>query len=222
MTAYWLDLAIAAGTVMAAISAWASYRISSRGASARESDDHVRSIAREEVTPVRELSQELSARIDRNGLHSERFERLLQSVSDRQGTLLDRMAVVETKIGVFWQAVAMDAAKILHQPDPERAHVDALLESFMEGTLSGDDRTDLRRLLVAIRNWEPGQSIGFPVHPGEQVTAAILLATMDLVSPGSLSVMGHAAHRSAAHAASSTGGPNAALRRRAFEAGDGG
>jgi hypothetical protein len=98
----------------------------------------------------------------------------------RIGSLMDRTAVLETKIELFWRNVAMDAAKILHQPDPRRAMIDALLEKFMAGTMSIDDENKLRGYLVTIRDYEPGRgTTDFPIRQGEQTAAAILLATME-------------------------------------------
>lgn len=93
--------------------------------------------------------------------------------------LATKLTVLETKMDVFWRQVALDAAKILHQPDPARHRIDCLLEAFMEDTLSADEELELRKELVKIRNWEPGQDLGYPVHPGEQTAAAILLRTME-------------------------------------------
>ncbi len=92
-----------------------------------------------------------------------------------------RLATLETKIDVYWRSVSMDSARILHQPDPKRRQVDLLLEAFMDGSITDDQRLELRKYLYLIRNWEPEQDPGFPVHPGEQVAAAILLRTMDYV-----------------------------------------
>jgi uncharacterized membrane protein YccC len=95
--------------------------------------------------------------------------------------LREQIVVLETKIDVFWKQVAMDAAKILHQPDPRRAKIDALLDAFMEDALSPEEELVLRKYLLQIRNWEPGEDLGFPVHPGEQAVAALLLRTMNSV-----------------------------------------
>lgn len=93
--------------------------------------------------------------------------------------LREDIRALNTKVEVFWRNVGLDLAKVLHQPDPARAHIDALLEAFMNGTLSSRERLELRKYLFQIRNWEPGQQLDFPVHPGEQTAAAILLRVMD-------------------------------------------
>lgn len=102
-----------------------------------------------------------------------------------QAPFLERFTSLETKMEWVWdqqkqlaRQLAMDAARILHQPDPRRSMIDSLLEAFMDGTLSSEEERELRKYLIIIRNWEPGQDVGFPVHPGEQTAAAILLRTM--------------------------------------------
>lgn len=100
-------------------------------------------------------------------------------VRSENAPLMAAITSLETKVDLFWKAVAVDVAKILHQPDPRRARVDSLLESFLAGTLSDEERGELRGYLEQIRDWEPGKASGFPIRSGEQVAAAILLATMD-------------------------------------------
>jgi hypothetical protein len=97
------------------------------------------------------------------------------------GPLRQDVAVLKSQVEVFWKAVALDAAKILHQPDPARAQMDHLLEALVEDILTPEEELQLRKYLVAVRNWEPGQDAGFPVSPGEQTAAAILLRTMEHV-----------------------------------------
>jgi hypothetical protein len=86
---------------------------------------------------------------------------------------------VSTKIDLFQAQLAAAMAQFLHQPDPARMHIDVLLESFMEGTITPAERSELREHLGTICAWEPGKPSPYPIHPGEQVAAAILLSTMD-------------------------------------------
>ena len=89
-----------------------------------------------------------------------------------------------TKVEPLWQALVQGAlhnAEVLHHPDPERAEIDALLDHFKENTLTGDEELQLRRYLVQIKNWEPGQDLGFPVYDSEPSAAANLLSMLDLV-----------------------------------------
>lgn len=106
------------------------------------------------------------------------LEQGAQQHDARIGEILDRLARLETKIDVFWKSVAMDAAKIIHSPDPKRQHIDELLDAFMNGTITAPQAEELREILTKLRDWEPGTPIDFPVHQGEQVAAAMLLATM--------------------------------------------
>lgn len=91
---------------------------------------------------------------------------------------------LETKVDVFWKAVNVNVAKVLHQPDPRRRHVDALLERFMAemeggGMLTFEEHAELHGYLETIRDWEPGKHAAFPIRDGEQFGAAILLAALD-------------------------------------------
>jgi hypothetical protein len=111
--------------------------------------------------------------------HALTLEKSLSHVSDRLSNIADRMTAVETKTEVFWRSVAIDVAKVLHSPVPERAHIDKLLEKLMAGKLNDADKRELETILVAIRDYEPGQKTAFPVYPGEQVAAVILLRAME-------------------------------------------
>jgi hypothetical protein len=98
------------------------------------------------------------------------------------------IAVLKSQVEVFWKQVGFNMATTLHQPDPARKHVDTLLEAFMamldDGPPMGPGEVEeLRRLLVVIRDWEPGQRIDFPVRQGEQAAAGLLLSVMSHVIP---------------------------------------
>jgi hypothetical protein len=94
--------------------------------------------------------------------------------------VVERLTVVETKIDVFWRSVAMNQANILHQPHPDRAHIDILLEAWKSGGLTPTQDVQLKHYLHLIRDYEPGTDVGFPVRDGEQTAAGMFLATMDL------------------------------------------
>jgi hypothetical protein len=93
-----------------------------------------------------------------------------------------RLCVIETKMELFWQRIAIDMAKTLHHPEPSRVQVDALLDNFMAGHLNDEDSEELRGYLEVIRDWEPGHPAPFTIFQGEQVAAAILLHTMEHVT----------------------------------------
>lgn len=105
----------------------------------------------------------------------------LAVVRERQEKIFDRTTVLETKMEVFWKNVALDVAKVLHSPNPAREHLDVLLEDLIAGRLAvGTRRDELRRVLRYIRDYHYGDPSDFPIYPGDQVAAAILLQTMDL------------------------------------------
>lgn len=179
--------------------------------------DAVKHIIREEITalvdPLHDSLNNHTVQISQNSDRLSRVESLQNNILTRQQEFSDAQARMGVKVDMYWtslEQLAMNSAKNLHQPDPLRARVDHLLESFMEGTLSDSERNELKKTLVKIRNYEQVNDaqanyeksvaqLGFPVHPGEQTAAAILLSTMDLVEPGRMAAMGHAEHRSVAH-----------------------
>lgn len=175
----WVAISSVAG-VAAMFIAYLTYRERHRDRINQGETDKIKAIVHAEMESFTARQLELSTRLDNL---ITRQNQLAQDVHDqnvRIGTILDRLAVMETKIEVFWRSVAMDAAKIIHSPDPRRAHIDALLESFMDGTMTPEEESDLRKVLVTMRDFEPGIShLDFPVYPGEQIAAAILLRTME-------------------------------------------
>jgi hypothetical protein len=172
-------------TALAVIISYKAYREAHGDRNSIKRDAAVRQAV---VSGTAEVTQKLALLDERmTGFHGG-FNDKVQSLVERALKPTDiRLAQVETKVDLFKEQLALAMAQILHQPDPTRAEVDSLLESFMEGTISPDDLSELRRHLDQIRNWEPGQPSPYPIHPGEQVAAAILLNTMDTA----LAVRGH-------------------------------
>lgn len=164
---------------LATLAVWLGYRETRRTATRKKNVDEIRGIVREEIKVFVDKQQELSNRTDNVVAQQSKQTQELHDLTDKMGRVLDRLAVMETKIEVFWKSVAMDAAKIIHSPDPRRASIDALLDSFMNGTIKQEEVVKLKNILVILRDWEPGVPSDFPVYPGEQVAAAILLRTMD-------------------------------------------
>jgi hypothetical protein len=92
-----------------------------------------------------------------------------------------KMTDLGTKMDVLWELqlqAAKDAARILHHPEEGRREIDTLLDAFIEDALTPDDEVKLRKFLITIRDWEPGEDVGFPVYQGEQMAAAAILRTM--------------------------------------------
>lgn len=100
----------------------------------------------------------------------------------------EQLAVLQTKIEIPWsvlEQLAVVNAQMIHKPHPEHAEIDALLDAFVAyvqdaGPFSADQELHLRHYLTVIKNWRPGQDVGFPVTESDPTRAAILLATMDL------------------------------------------
>jgi hypothetical protein len=141
---------------------------------------HIEHVFTEHTQPVIDRITTLEARTSPESRDHER-EAIKNIISDKLEPIQKTLSQLEIKIDVFWTNFSRDAAMILHQPDPDRHHIDVLLESYIDGTITDDEKKELKKFLYIIRNWEPGQDVGFPVHPGEQVAAAVLLRTMDYV-----------------------------------------
>jgi hypothetical protein len=152
-----------------------------------ESDDYLAKQIKLALTPIDVKFTGVTALLTGIQMTLDTQKEGLGRVSSRQGDLLDRTSVLETKVAVFWKNVAMDAATILHSPDPRRKPVDLLLEAFMAGTINTEQIARLRQYLKIIMMWEPGQpwpsnSVPeFPIRDGEQSSAMMLLRSMDHV-----------------------------------------
>ena len=174
-----LAIVSALAAILAALVTWLAYRDSHQRNVRQHNIEEIKAIVREEIKTFVDKQQAQGVRMD--GVIAQQHESAenLHELADKMGRVLDRQAIMETKIEVFWRSVAMDAAKIIHSPDPRRAHIDELLDAFMGGSLTGVQASELREILVFLRDWEPGKPSDFPVYQGEQVAAAILLRTMD-------------------------------------------
>lgn len=159
----------------------------------------IKTVVSAENKPIDDRMQDHTTRITQMGDRLIRIEDMMKDFSTSQRASAEKISKMEVKVDMYWtsfEQAAIGAAKILHQPDPRRAHIDHLLEAFMEGTLTSDERIELKKILVQIRNFEPSQPpMDFPVYPGEQTAAAILLSTMDLVDPNRMAALGHSTHR---------------------------
>jgi hypothetical protein len=163
----------------------------------------IRQIAHQANEPLQTQLTDHTLRFTQTGDRLNRIEDLIKTNSSDLRSATETMTKMGVKVDMYWstlEALAMNSAKGLHQPDPRRARVDYLLEAFMEGTLTNGERLELKKFLVQIRNYEPGgPELSFPVYPGEHTLATILLSTIDVVDPAHMAAMGHAAHRSSAH-----------------------
>jgi hypothetical protein len=173
----WLDIALAVSTIAASASAvWTWWYTRSDRKS-----DAIQDQIEEALGPVMKQVAELSLKLD---AHLSTASATTEAAIERSlGPVGRDIAVLKNQVEVFWKQVGFNMATTLHQPDPARVHVDRLLEKFMAGTLAREEETELYRLLVLIRDWEPGEQLDFPVHPGEPLAAAMLLSVMQYVIP---------------------------------------
>lgn len=70
-----------------------------------------------------------------------------------------RISTLEVKIGLFWDALAKDAARILHSPDPALARRDYLLEQFIAEKITRDELAELIKLLNMVVHTH-GEDVG--------------------------------------------------------------
>lgn len=101
------------------------------------------------------------------------------AVADGVQPLSERLTIVETKLQMFLGGVSFDMAKIIHQPHPERVHIDDLIDAFLAGRLTVEQKAELTRILESIRDHQHGEELSFPVLPGEQAAASLLLHTLE-------------------------------------------
>lgn len=88
----------------------------------------------ERLNQVALLRQEIENFKSNNSFHN--YERLLE-----------RVKALETKVDVFWKAVSIDAAMLLHSPHPDLARRDMLLEKFTFDSLSPEEVQELHNML---------------------------------------------------------------------------
>jgi hypothetical protein len=108
----------------------------------------------------------------------------LAPVMDKIHDSGEKIAVLETKMDMLWAQLQKDMARIMHSPEPSRAHIDALMDKIIDNVpLTSDEELELRSILHDIMLYEPGHSpdLGFPVKNGEQILAAFLLRSLDYV-----------------------------------------
>ena len=186
--------------VISTLVAWHQYRVNHSDHIDTKLHDTMRQVADDANKPIATSINDHTMRLTQYGDRLNRIEELLKDNSTDVKALTEALSKMGVKVDMYWntlETMAMHAAKGLHQPDPERARLDHLLEAFIEGTLTPEERNELKKMLVLIRNYEPGgPPLDFPVQQGEQTFAVILLSTMDMVDPLRMAAMGHTLHRS--------------------------
>lgn len=176
-------------TAVSVYVAWRSHKLSVQEHSAEATSSEITTHIDLSLQPVKDRLLLIE---QRTGPSADERSRLIMTgmIHDALSPLNDTMAKLGVKVDTLWSQLSVSMAQILHQPDEARRPVDRLLEQLMEGTLSNEERIELRKYLAAIKAWKPGMGearveigrdneVVFPVHNGEQVPAGILLLTMD-------------------------------------------
>ena len=173
----WTDIFLGSGTVAAAVAAWFSVHLTRRGHNKEDRKNEFEQTVQKAIHPLDMRVQALEGQCNNMPVTIDSLIiRALKPIEAQLGTL-------NTKIDPVWRALeelAVDMAKNLHHPDPDRADFDTLLDHFMAHTLTPDEDLRLRRYLNAVKIWRPGVDLGFTVYDGEPTYAAILLRTMEL------------------------------------------
>jgi hypothetical protein len=146
----------------------------------------VKTIVDEQIEPVKQEVQQLQIKVESDVSHSRTT--MKQLLSEALEPVHHQLSVLNTQMEPLWRQVinnGLNQIDVLHQPDPRRARVDALLEKlraeFKGGPLMTDaEVAELRVYLKKIQTWEPGQDVGFPVLPSEPSSAGQLLSIMEL------------------------------------------
>jgi hypothetical protein len=171
----WYQLIYIGATVLMAVVAYLSWRMSHKAQNKNATEELVKHALHPFKQELALLQQNSDARERLTATETEStMVRALQPIREDIAVLKSQMTTFQD----MWKQLAFEMAKVLHQPDPLRAHIDRLLEGLMEDTLSDEEVLELKKYLVEIRNWEPGTDLGYPVRDGEQTAAAILLKTM--------------------------------------------
>jgi hypothetical protein len=200
----WVQVALAIGTIAAALLAYYAIRREGRKTSSADTETRVKELARGEQEPLKDRISQNDIRIAQIADSVNRMESVVIKIDENVHDSRERLSSVEALQRQHIEQITMSLMKQLHQPDPRRARVDHLLEQYMEGAITESEVKELKKFLVKMRNLEPTEDqveesvrvLGFPVFPGEQTNAAILLGTMDLVDPARLAAYGHSVHRS--------------------------
>ena len=84
----------------------------------------------------------------------------------------ERITAVETKVDVFWRSICVDAARILHSPDPRLAARDELIDKFLAETISRAELTEFIEILKLVL--DDHDSIA-----GDRLAASIILRSIE-------------------------------------------
>ncbi len=101
------------------------------------------------------------------------FKAELRQMHDSHASMKERQTAQETKIDVFWKKVTFTMGEVLHQPHPEAAEMDYLLDRFSDETITVDEMKDLIARLKRMKYAHDEKGI-------EQLAAAFMLAGIEM------------------------------------------
>lgn len=101
-------------------------------------------------------------------------ETMQKEIQKNSENIASRISILETKVEVVWKGVAFDLAQVLHQPHPEYAERDDLLEKLLSDEISS---TELLRLRDILKNTVG--SIHDEGNYGERVAASMLMRIIE-------------------------------------------
>jgi hypothetical protein len=93
-----------------------------------------------------------------------------------------RIAILESKMDVFWRNVAFDVSKILHSPHEGWEELDALLEKFRASLRAGEPMTDpeMASLETQLRDMVEGRfAAPAEVTRADKVAASLMLRAIE-------------------------------------------
>lgn len=165
-------------TIFGGWGAFAYFRLMQRDTSQINRKAEIAAQLTAALIPVNSDIREMQLRLE------QRDALIKVAIHEAMEPIRDQLSALNTKVDPLWRALeqlAINSANVLHHPDPRRAEIDRLLDHFKDDILTPEEELALRRYLVAIKDWEPGQDLGFPVYQGEPSSAANLLSMLDLV-----------------------------------------
>jgi hypothetical protein len=138
------------------------------------------------LAPIKADLQSIHAKLDAESSHQDASTKI--AIAEALEPVKDQLSTLNTKVEPLWKAIealAVSNIQVLHKPHPENAELDALYDAYYayvdgRGPFGADQEMRLRHYLRIIKDWIPGQDVGFHVDPGDPTSAAIVLATMDL------------------------------------------
>lgn len=173
----WVNLCEAIGGLASLGATYVAYKMRGDSRGDREKEDATAQVAAA-LSPV---TVEVAGLKQTLNDHVSNEAAIIQAAVERGvGPLVAQVSVLEAKVELFWRGLAIDSARVLHHPHPQRARIDELLEAWGDRPLTFGEKEELRGYLESIRDHEPDQDVGFPVYAGEQASAVTFLNTMKL------------------------------------------